>query len=114
MPFLRHSLGALAPFRVRSYRYQWPADLLTSWAFEMETLILGWYMLVETHSVGMLTVFGALLYGGTLISPLVGVLSDRVGYPALRTRMASVSSFVAAQFQPLAVRIQAKPVISTV
>src|SRR6266699_3612638 len=69
MPFLRHSLGALAPFRVRSYRYQWPADLLTSWAFEMETLILGWYVLVETNSVVMLTVFGALLYGGTLIAP---------------------------------------------
>ena len=36
----RHS--ALAPFRIRSYRFQWPADLLTSWAFEMEALILGW------------------------------------------------------------------------
>ena len=49
------SLGALAPFRIRSYRFQWPADLLTSWAFEMETLILGWYVLVETNSVVMLT-----------------------------------------------------------
>ena len=33
--------SALAPFRIRNYRFQWPADLLTSWAFEMETLILG-------------------------------------------------------------------------
>ena len=33
--------SALAPFHVRNYRFQWPADLLTSWAFEMETLILG-------------------------------------------------------------------------
>src|ERR1700759_614500 len=66
MPLLRHSWGALAPFRIRSYRFQWPADLLTSWAFEMETLVLGWYVLVETNSVVMLTVFGALLYGGTL------------------------------------------------
>ena len=49
------SFGALAPFRIRSYRFQWPADLLTSWAFEMETLILGWYVLVETNSVVMLT-----------------------------------------------------------
>ena len=32
-------------------RFQWPADLLMSWAFEMETLILGWYVLVETGSV---------------------------------------------------------------
>ena len=70
-------LGALAPFRIRSYRFQWPADLLTSWAFEMETMVLGWYVLVETNSVVMLTVFGALLYGGTLIAPIVGVWSDR-------------------------------------
>jgi len=33
--------SALAPFRIRTYRFLWPADLLTSWAFEMETLILG-------------------------------------------------------------------------
>ena len=59
MPSLS-SLGALAPFRIRSYRFQWPADMLTSWAFEMETLILGWYVLVETNSVVMLTIFGAL------------------------------------------------------
>ena len=49
----------LAPFRVPSFRFQWPADLLTSWAFEMENLILGWYVLVETGSVVLLTLFGA-------------------------------------------------------
>src|SRR5690606_27649700 len=47
----------LAPFRVRSFRYQWPADLVTAWAIEMETLILGWYVLVETGSVLTLTLF---------------------------------------------------------
>ena len=31
-----------APFRVSSFRYQWPADLATSWASQMELLILGW------------------------------------------------------------------------
>ena len=36
---------ALAPFQVRSFRYQWPADLLASWAFEMEGVILGWFVL---------------------------------------------------------------------
>src|SRR5205807_5572800 len=50
--------SALAPFRIRNYRFQWPADLLTSCAFEMETLILGWYVLVETRSVLLLTLFG--------------------------------------------------------
>ena len=52
--------SALAPFRIRNYRFQWPADLLTSWAFEMETLILGWYVLVETGSVLLLTLFASL------------------------------------------------------
>ena len=71
--------AALAPFSVRSFRFQWPADLLTSWAFEMETLILGWYVLVETGSVLLLTAFGSLQFLGTLISPLFGVVADRVG-----------------------------------
>src|SRR5258708_36246815 len=111
MPFLRHSLGALAPFRVRSYRYQWPADLLTSWAFEMETLILGWYMLVETNSVVMLTVFGALLYGGTLIAPLVGVWSDRIGHRTLLTAMRTGYTMGARPLAVLALTGKLKPAI---
>ena len=74
---------ALAPFRVKSYRFQWPADMLTSWAFEMETLILGWYVLVETGSVLWLTVFASLQFVGTLIAPLIGVIADRIGRRAL-------------------------------
>ena len=70
---------ALAPFRTRSFRYQWPADLGTAWALEMEMIILGWYVLVESGSVGLLTLFGALLYVGTLLSPLMGTLGDRMG-----------------------------------
>ncbi len=70
---------ALAPFRTRSFRYQWPADLGTAWALEMELLILGWYVLVESGSVVWLTLFGALMYVGTLLSPLMGTLGDRIG-----------------------------------
>ena len=62
----------LAPFATRSFRYQWPADLLTSWAFEMETIILGWYVLVETGSVLLLTLFASLGYVGTLVAPIFG------------------------------------------
>ena len=69
----------LAAFRVRSFRYQWSADLLTSWAFEMETLVLGWYVMVHTGSVLLLTAFASLQYLGTLASPMFGVLGDRVG-----------------------------------
>ena len=94
--------GALAPFRIRSYRYQWPADMLTSWAFEMETLILGWYVLVETNSVVMLTIFGALLYGGTLIAPIVGVWSDRVGHRNMLTGMRAAYALVAAALMTMA------------
>ena len=71
--------AALAPFRTRSFRFQWPADLCTAWALEMETLILGWYVLVESGSVVLLTVFGALQFVGTLVSPVLGVLGDRLG-----------------------------------
>jgi predicted MFS family arabinose efflux permease len=69
----------LAAFGTRSFRFQWPADLVTSWAFEMETIILGWYVMVNTGSVLWLTAFGALQLLGTLASPMFGVLGDRLG-----------------------------------
>jgi MFS family permease len=82
--------STFAPFRVRSFRFQWPADLATSWAFEMETIILGWYVLVETRSVFMLTLFASLLYLGTLLSPMFGVAGDHIGQRALLIIMRSV------------------------
>jgi MFS family permease len=72
-------VSALAPFRVRSFRFQWPADLATSWAFEMEALILGWYVLATTGSVQLLVVVGALAWLGSLFSPFFGILGDRIG-----------------------------------
>jgi MFS family permease len=82
--------STLAPFRVRSFRFQWPADLATSWALEMETIILGWYVLVETQSVFMLTVFASLLYVGTLLSPMFGVAGDHIGQRVMLCIMRSV------------------------
>ena len=76
--------SALAPFGVRSFRFQWPADLCTSLAFEMETLILGWYLLTATGSVEQLVVFGALVWLGSLFSPFFGVAGDRIGHRKLR------------------------------
>ncbi len=70
----------LAPFKVKAFRLQWPAALVTVWALEMETLILGWYVLVETGSVVLLTRCGASLYLGTLVAPLLGVVADRIGH----------------------------------
>ncbi len=94
--------AASAPFRVRAYRFQWPADLVVSWAFEMETLILGWYVLVETGSVFYLTIYGALLYGGTLIAPMVGVVSDRIGHRTMLSTMRAIYAAVAAVLMALA------------
>ena len=75
--------GALAPFGVHSFRFQWPADLATSWALEMEVLILGWYILTTTGSVEQLVIFAALAWLGALFSPFFGVAADRVGHRAL-------------------------------
>jgi hypothetical protein len=68
-----------APFLVRSFRFQFAADLVTSAAFEMETLILGWFILVETDSVLLLSLFGALQSIGTLCAPLFGLGAERMG-----------------------------------
>src|ERR1700682_5624093 len=94
--------SALAPFRIRNFRFQWPADLLTSWAFEMETLILGWYVLVETASVLLLPLFAALTYTGTLIAPMVGVAGDRIGHRDLLAMMRVTYAVLAATLMILA------------
>ena len=86
----------LAAFRVRSFRFQWPADLLTSWAFEMETLILSWYVMVNTGSVLWLTAFGSLQYIGTLAAPMFGVLGDRLGSRAMLCAMRASYATLAA------------------
>ena len=41
----------------------------------METVILGWYVMVQTGSVLLLTIFGSLQYVGTLAAPMFGVLA---------------------------------------
>jgi len=94
--------SALAPFRIRNYRFQWPADLLTSWAFEMETLILGWYVLVETGSVLLLTLVASLSYVGTLIAPLFGVVGDRIGHRDLLAMMRATYALLAGTLMTLA------------
>ncbi len=89
----------VAPFAVRSFRFQWPADLLTSWAAEMEVLILSWYILTETGSVLVLTLYGALIYAGSLIAPLFGLWGDRMGHrnvlSAMRASYAGASALMA-------------------
>lgn len=93
---------ALAPFGVRSFRFQWPADLLTSWGIEMEILILGWYILTETGSVLLLTVYASLQYLGTLIAPLLGLAGDRLGHRNVLCAMRGVYTVLAGLLTALA------------
>jgi len=67
-----------AAFKIRSFRFQWSADAMTTWGSEMETLILGWYILVVTDSPFLVGLLGALRFSGTLTAPIVGVIADRM------------------------------------
>src|SRR5258708_19956306 len=68
----------------------------------METLILGWYVLVGPRSVLLLTVFASLSYVGTLIAPLFGVVGDRIGHRDLLAMMRATYALLAAMLMTLA------------
>ncbi len=70
--------GLFHSFSYRSFRMQWIADSLMSWSNEMENLILGWFVLVQTDSPFLLGLFGALKFLGTLVAPIYGVIADRM------------------------------------
>jgi len=92
-------LSAESPFRIRSFRHQWTADLAVSWAFEMETMVLGWYVLTTTGSVVMLTLFASLQYVGTLLAPTFGAIGHRIGnrklFCAMRLAYATLAVLLA-------------------
>jgi len=100
----------MAPFSVRSFRYQWPADLAASWGFEMEALIMGWYILTETNSVIMLTLVGAFRFLGTLLSPWFGVAGDRVGRRSMMLYMRGSLMALAAIIMVLALLDVLQPI----
>ena len=99
-----------APFQVRSFRFQYPADLLTSWGSEMENLILGWYVLVETGSVLLLTLFGSLQYFGTLVAPVLGMAGDRLGHRNVLCAMRAGYAMLAGAVMALAFTATLRPV----
>jgi MFS family permease len=94
--------SALAPFAIKSYRFQWPSDLLTSWAFEVENLVLGWYILTETGSVLLLTLLASLNYVGTLVAPVFGMVGDRIGHRDLLAMMRLAYTVLASAIMLLA------------
>jgi MFS family permease len=108
----RNSRSAiLAPFAVRSFRFQFPADLLTSWATEREGIILGWYILTATGSVLLLTVYGSLQYAGTLIAPMFGLAGDRLGHRNVLCAMRLIYASLAGLMTTLAVLDVLTPVV---
>jgi hypothetical protein len=92
----------LAPFWTRSFRFQFSADMLTSWGIEMENLVLGWYILVETGSVLLLSLFWALQYLGTLLAPLFGMAGDRLGHRTIFCAMRLVYAALALTLMAMA------------
>ena len=49
--------------------------------------MLGWYIMVETGSVLLLTVLASLQYVGTLVAPILGMVGDRIGHRDLLAAM---------------------------
>jgi predicted MFS family arabinose efflux permease len=65
-------------FQIRSFRFQWIADGLATWASEIDLLVLSWFVLVDTDSPFLVGLLGALRFTGTLLGPLYGIVVDRV------------------------------------
>src|SRR6476646_8256840 len=103
------SSSLLAPFRVRSFRFKYPADMFTSWGSEMENLILGWYILAETGSVLLLTLFGSLQYFGTLVAPVFGMAGDRLGHRVVLCAMRASYAVLALLLMVLAFTATLRP-----
>ena len=76
----------------------------------METVILGWYVMVQTGSVLLLTAFGSLLLLGTLVSPMFGVLGDRLGGRVMLCAMRAIYAVLAALVLLLALTGSLAPV----
>src|ERR1700736_6200722 len=68
----------------------------------METLILGWYVLVETGSVLLLEVFASLNFVGTLIAPMFGVVGDGIGHSDRLSVIRATYAVLAATLMTLA------------
>lgn len=68
----------------------------------MESIILGWYILVETGSVLLLTVFASLQYFGTLLPPVAGVVGHRIGNKRLIASMRGSYALLATTLMTLA------------
>lgn len=70
----------LAILRLPAFRTHWLAGLCFSLGVEIEMIIYLWYVYAQTRSPFYLSLLAALPYLGTLGSPMVGLLGDRLGH----------------------------------
>jgi Na+/melibiose symporter-like transporter len=77
-PARRAGWALFDSFRIRSFRFQWVADGLATWASEIDLLVLSWFVLVDTDSPFLVGLLGALRFTGTLLGPLYGIVVDRI------------------------------------
>ncbi len=64
--------------------------------------MLGWFIMVETGSVLLLTVLASLQYVGTLIAPVFGMVGDRIGHRDLLAAMRFAYTALSATIMALA------------
>ena len=98
-----------ASLRIKSFRFQWSADSMMTWGAEMETLILGWYILVATDSPFLVGLLGALAFSGTLIAPIVGVIADRISRKIMLNVLRTCAGLLALSLLILVVTDLIKP-----
>jgi len=71
--------------------------------------VLGWYIMVETGSVLLLTVLASLQYVGTLVAPVFGMIGDRIGHRDLLAMMRLAYTALSATIMTLALTGHLEP-----
>ncbi len=85
-------------FKRRDFRFLWLSDGMGGWADQMELVVLGWFVLLETDSPFMVGLYAALRSTGTLLSPLYGIVIDRYNRKKLLRNARTGFAVIAAAF----------------
>lgn len=90
-----------AALRRRDFRYVWSSEILHLWAYEMESLVLAWFILNDTGSPLQVGLIGATRFGGTLLAPFYGTVVDRFDRRKVQIFARSSSALLAAVLMTL-------------
>ncbi|MFC1935733.1 MFS transporter [Chloroflexota bacterium] len=64
-------------FHHRDFRFLWLSNAFVGLGEQMELVLVGWFVLSETDSPLLVSLYGALRFTGTLFAPFFGALADR-------------------------------------